>query len=194
VVLMLGTPRARVNGLVFAAVWVLSIFLTGLAVLLLASESGVVDPEDASGVTAWKVVLGVLLIAIGVRQWLKRPREGDEKQQPQWMSTVDRFTASRAAALSFAMSILNPKNLVLVLGAATTIAAAELETVDQALSLAIFTAVASVGIVIPVAAYLLLGDRSTALLARIKEWFTANNAAIMLVVCVVLGVYLIAGA
>src|SRR5215217_7982839 len=79
VVLMLATPRGRVNGLAFLAGWVVGLAVVGTAVLLIAnggyaSEAG----APADWVSILKLVLGVLLLGLSVRQWRGRPR-GDER-------------------------------------------------------------------------------------------------------------------
>ena len=43
----------------------------------------------------------------------------------------------------------------------------------------------------PVALYFVLGDRATRLLEDLKTWMAANNAAIMAVLCLVIGAKLI---
>lgn len=191
---MLGTPRARINGLTFAAAWILSILVVGgLATLLIASGDLATSTVSDDGPVAWKLVFGVLLVLLGLRQWFQRPKDASGAEPPKWMSGVDRFTAMRAAALGLVLSVLNPKNLALVLGAAATLAAGDLSNQQEAVGLALFTIVASLGIVIPVTLYLALGERSEKFLTALKSWMTTNNAAIMLVVCLLIGGYLIVG-
>jgi threonine/homoserine/homoserine lactone efflux protein len=137
------------------------------------------------------VVLGIVLLVIGGRYLRSRPRGGIASEQPGWMAGIDHFSALQAAGLGLALSVLNPKNLVLVVSAAGVIASAGIDRADQLIALATFTVVASIGIAVPIAAFLLLGDRSEPLLARMKEWLTRNNAMIMFVVCLVLGAHLI---
>lgn len=193
VVLMLGTPRAKTNSLAFAGAWIASILIVGGAALAISSGAGGAGATTTeSGTVVWKVVAGILLVAIGLRYWRKRPREGEALEVPKWMAAVDRFKAARAAALAVALSVVNPKNLVLVLGSAAAISDAALSTSDELLALAIFTAIATIGVATPIAIYFAMGERSAPVLARIKDWMIAKNSIVMLVICGLLGAYLIA--
>ena len=55
----------------------------------------------------------------------------------------------------------------------------------------IYTVVASLTVAVPVLASLLLGDRARGVLDSTKEWLTANNATIMIVLFVVLAAKLL---
>lgn len=191
VVLMLGTPRAKANSLAFAASWVASIFACGTIITLASSGTGAAGSEGDTGTVVWKVVVGVLLVLLGLRYWRQRPRGGEEAKTPKWMETVDRFDAARSAALAFGLSILNPKNLLLVISAAGAVSSAGLSSGDEILAIAIFTAIATIGVAAPIAIFFAMGARSADLLARLKGWMTANNAPIMAVICALLGAYLI---
>ena len=93
VVLMLATDRGRANGPAFILGWLIGLSVVGAIVLLVssgsdASESG----EPAQWVSVLKLVLGVLLLLIAVREFRSRPRGDVEATLPGWMRTIDRFT------------------------------------------------------------------------------------------------------
>ena len=195
VVLMLGSPRGRVNGPAFVAGWVASILALGGIVLAVAGGAGIGDAGDsAQGPAFLKLGLGVLLLVVALRQWRGRPKAGEQPEPPTWMAAVDSFTAVRSAALAFALAVVNPKNLLLVVGAATAIAQTGAETGDQVAALAVFTLIATVGVGAPVAVYLVMGERSKEMLDELKRWMTSNNATIMAVICLVIGAKLIGDA
>lgn len=192
VVLMLATPRGRVNGPAFILGWVLGIAVVGTVVLLVAgganaSESG----TPATWVSILELVLGALLLALAWRQWKGRPHGEEQPRLPGWMRTIDGFTPRRAIAMGVALSAINPKNLVLVVGAAAAIAQTGSGTADQAVALAVFTLVATLGPGLPVALYFGLGERATAMLDELKTWMSRNNAVIMTVIALVIGAKLI---
>lgn len=187
---MLGTPRGRINGAAFALSWVLSILIVS-AVLTGLSGDAASERLPSSGPVAWNLIFGALLILIGVRKWLTRPKGDREEAVPKWMADVDRFGAGRAAGLALALSILNPKNLALIFATARTIAGADLARGDQLLQLVGFTLVASVGILLPVALHFLLGARAEHLLDSLKSTLIKNNSLTIAVVCIAIGIYLI---
>jgi threonine/homoserine/homoserine lactone efflux protein len=192
VVLMLGTPRARSNGPAFILGWIIGLTVVGTIVLVVASGANASESgQPATWVAVLKLVLGALLVLVAVRQWRDRPRGDADAALPGWMRTVDHFTPGRAVAMGVALSAINPKNLVLTIGAATAIAQSGIGTGDEAIALAVFVLVGTLGPGLPVAIYFLMGERAARMLDDLKEWMGHHNAAIMAVLCLVIGVKLI---
>jgi threonine/homoserine/homoserine lactone efflux protein len=192
VVLMLGTPRARANGPAFLLGWVTGLALAGTVILLVASGADASEDGDpATWVGVLKLVLGVLLLLVAARTWQVRPRGDREAELPKWMEAIDRFTASRSIGLGALLSGVNPKNLVLTVGAAAAIAQTGIPAGEQAVALAVFIVVATLGPGIPVAIYFAMGDRAERLLEELKGWMAAHNAAIMAVLCLLIAMKLI---
>jgi threonine/homoserine/homoserine lactone efflux protein len=195
VVLMLGTPRARVNGPAFLLGWALGLTVVGALVLVVAGAAKASENEEpATWVHVLKLALGLLLVLLAVKQWRGRPRRGAENDLPAWMKKVDTFTPGRTIAVAAALSGVNPKNLVVVVAAGAAIAQTGIDTSEQAIALAAFVLVATLGPGLPVAAYFLLGDRARRLLDELKAWMGAHSAAIMAVLCLVIGAKLIGDA
>ena len=192
VVLMLGSPRGGSNGPAFVAGWVVSIMALGGVVLAVAGGAGAGD--SVHGPAYVKLALGVLLLFIALRQWRGRPRAGERPEPPKWMAAIDSFTAARSAALAFALAVVNPKNLVLVVGAAVAISQTGAATGDQVVALAVFTLVATIGVGTPVALYFAMGERSKDVLADLEGWMARNNGTIMAVICLLIGAKLIGDA
>jgi len=192
VVLMLTTDRGRVNGPAFVLGWIAGLALAGTAILLLAGQADASDGgEPATWVGVLKLMLGLGLLALAVKQWRGRPADPEAAELPNWMQKIDGFAPGRALALAVALAAINPKNLLLTVGAATTIAHAGLEAGEQAVALSVFILVASLGIGAPVAIYFALGEKSASLLGGLKDWMAHNNAAIMTVLLLVLGAKLL---
>jgi threonine/homoserine/homoserine lactone efflux protein len=189
---LLGTPRARANGPAFVVGWIVGLGVVGAAALAVAagadaSESG--EPETWIDVV--KLVLGALLVLIAVRQWRGRPREGQAAELPKWMQTIDAFGPGKAAGMAALLSAINPKNLLLTLGAASAIAQTGIDTGEQAVALAVFVVIGTLGPGAPVALYFALGTKATHLLEELEAWMAGNNAAIMAVLCLVIGAKLV---
>jgi threonine/homoserine/homoserine lactone efflux protein len=192
VVLMLTTDRGRVNGPAFVLGWIAGLALAGTAILLVAGQADASDGgEPATWVGVLKLMLGLGLLALAVKQWRGRPADSEAAELPNWMQKIDGFAPGRALALAVALAAINPKNLLLTVGAATTIAHAGLEAGEQAVALGVFILVASLGIGAPVAIYFALGEKSASLLGGLKDWMAHNNAAIMTVLLLVLGAKLL---
>jgi threonine/homoserine/homoserine lactone efflux protein len=195
VVLMLGTPRARSNGLAFIAGWVVGLTAVGTVVLLVssgtdASEGG----QPADWVNVLKLVVGLLLLLVAGKQWRGRPRGDEEAPMPTWMGAIDTFNAGKAGAFGLVLSAVNPKNLLLVVAAATAIAQTGASTGSQAVALAVFVLIGSLGTGAPVVLYFVLGSRSKGVLDGLKTWMSGHNAAIMAVLCLIIAAKLIGDA
>src|SRR5919106_6364785 len=192
VVLMLGTPRARANGPAFVLGWVAGLAVAGTVILLVSSEAGASEDGDpANWVGVLKIVLGLLLLLVAARTWQVRPRGGAEAELPKWMRTIDTFEAPRALGFGALLSGVNPKNLLLTVGAAAAIAQTGVPAGEQAGALAVFIAVATLGPGIPVAIYFAMGERAGHLLEGVKTWMGAHNAAIVAVLCLIIAAKLI---
>lgn len=195
VVLMLGTPRAKQNSLAFLAGWIGGMAVVGAVVLAVSSGAGASSGGDsATWVSVLKLVLGLLLLLVGVRQWRGRPRAGEEAPMPAWMRSIDAFRAPKSAGLGVLLSSVNPKNLLLVVAAAAAIAGTGISTGQQAVALAVFVVVATLGPAVPVAIYFAKGAGAKSILDGLRAWMSHNNAAIMCVICVIIGAKLIGDA
>jgi Na+/melibiose symporter-like transporter len=192
VILMLVSRRARVNGPVFIVGWLIGLALVGIIVLGIAGPAGASDDGQPSTGASWlKIALGVVLLLVAARQWRSRPAEGEEPAMPKWMDAIDEFTPVKAGGAGVVFSALNPKNLIIAVGAATAVAATGISGVDQAVAYAVFAIVGTVGVATPVVIYFALGDRAPALLDKLKTWMGRHNAVIMAVLMLLIGAKLI---
>lgn len=193
VILMLFSGRARSNSIAFLLAWVAGVALvTSIVGSLpgLGADDG--EPADAAG---WfKLVLGVLLLAAGVRQWTTRPGPDDEAPVPGWMARIDDLKPAAALGLGFVLSAINPKNLLLAAAAGAAIAEFDLPTSEAFGAIAVFTVIASLTVAIPVIGYLVAGSRLDATLDSTKAWLIGNNAAVMAVLFAVFGAKLVGDA
>jgi threonine/homoserine/homoserine lactone efflux protein len=194
-VLLLGTPRGRLNGPVFVLGCAFGTALVGTVVLLLASGVSATDDGDpATWVSVLQLVLGLLLLALALKQWRGRPPAGEEAPAPKWMSALDAFGPSKSFGAGVVLTALNPKNLLLTVAGAAAIAQTGIPAGEQAVALGIFVAIGCLGVATPVAIALLAGDRAEGILAGIKDWMARNNAVIMVVILALIGVKLIGDA
>lgn len=192
VVLMLATPRGRVNGPAFLLGWLIGLGVVGTIVLLAASGADATDDGAPATWTGWlKLALGALLVLVAIKQWRGRPKGDEAPALPSWMATIDHFTPARAAAMGLALSSINPKNLLLTVSAAAAIAQTGASTGDEAVALAVFVVLGTLGPGLPVGIAFAMGDRGRHLLDDLKAWMATNNTAIMAVLCLVIGAKLL---
>ena len=196
VILMLVTPRARVNGPVYVVGYLLGLTVVGAAVLLLAGSTGASDDGDpATWVDLLKLALGAALLLLAAKQWRGRPRGDEDPATPKWMGAIEGFSPVKAFGAGFLLaSFANPKNLILAASAATAIAETGIPGGEQAIAYAVFAVLGTVGVATPVVIYFAMGDRAPDLLGSLKSWMAAHNAVIMAVLCLVIGAKLIGDA
>jgi threonine/homoserine/homoserine lactone efflux protein len=192
VILMLLAPRARAASVAFMVGWVVGVTVVVTAVTFLVQPAGSSDPEDPSVVASIvKLVVGALLVVLGAREWRGRPKDGAEPKLPSWMSAIDQMTAPKAGGLGVLLSGVNPKNLALCIAGGATIGGADLSTSDTIVTLAVFVVIASATVVVPVVAFLVAHDRMQQPLDELRQWLTVNNAAVMSVLMLVIGVVIL---
>jgi hypothetical protein len=195
VVLMLTTPRAKANGPAFLAGWLLGLGIVGAIVLAIAGPAGASQSGAPATWVSWvKIVLGVLLLLVALRQFRGRPRDGDEAPMPKWMGTIDKFKPLTAFGFAAVLAGANPKNLLLAVGGAAAIAQTGISGVQQAIAYLIFALIGTIGVGAPVVIYFAMGERSQEMLTKLKDWMGRNNAVIMSILCLIIGAKLIGDA
>lgn len=189
VILMLATPKGRVNGIAFTGGWVVALGLLVTVVVLAGSGADASGDGGPATWTLWlKLGLGLLFLALGAKQWRDRPREGEEAPAPGWMRAIDTFGPGRAAGLAAALVVANPKNLVLAVGGAVSIAGSTAGAGGKAVAAVLMVLIASLCALLPLGVYLTGGGEAARVLGGWKAWMARHNAAIMIVLFLVLGV------
>ncbi|MFH8557036.1 GAP family protein [Streptomyces celluloflavus] len=192
IILILATPRGGLNGPLFALGWVLGLAALGAIMLAVGGTGGAAGHKHpATWVGALKLALGVLLVFFGARQWRRRPKDAAQAQLPKWMAAIDRFTPVKILGLGLLLSAANVKNAPLTIAAGASISSAGLPVPQQIGTLAIFVVIASLGVLAPLAVYLVMGERARTVLGNWRDWAALHNVAVMAVLFFVLGLKLL---
>jgi threonine/homoserine/homoserine lactone efflux protein len=191
VILVLFSPKARVNGPVFALGWIVGVGVVSTVIYLVADAGDASPGGSGSDTSFWlKLVVGILLVLLAFRHWRSRPAAGETPDQPKWMSAIDTLTPVKTGGLAVLLSAANPKNLALSLAAGASLAQAGVSAGEATVGLIVFVLIASVSIVVPVAFYLGGGERAAHVLDGWKTWLSVHNTAVMAVLFLVFGVVL----
>ncbi|KAA9162587.1 GAP family protein [Amycolatopsis acidicola] len=189
VILMLLAPKAGATSAGFLGGWVAGIVVATVVFLVLAEVAGLGDGGGPSTAASWiKLVLGLVIVLLGAKQWRGRPREGEEATLPKWMAAIDTFTAMKATGLGFLLSAVNPKNLAMTVAAGVTLGA--LPAGQAAIGTAVFTVLAASTVAAPVVAYALAAESMAKVLDRLRTRLVQDNAVITAVLLVTIGVML----
>jgi arginine exporter protein ArgO len=186
-ILLLFTVQPRATSLAFLGGWFGGVAAATGVFVLLAEVVG-----SSTGSQTWlswvRLVLGVVLVAYGVIEWMRR-KVSDEL--PSWMQSIQDATPAKAVRLALLLSVANPKVILLAAAGGLDIGAADLTGAGAFAAILAFTVVASVSVAVPVLMFALLGARVLPPLENAKEWLTLNNAAIMAIVITVIGTVLL---
>lgn len=184
-IVLLLTPRPRATASAYALGWFLGLIvvLTATAALAGAREAG--DGTSPTWLAWLRIVVGVLLLALAIRSWVGRR---SPKPMPAWMRALTTATPARALGLGVVLSVANPKVLLLAATAGLGIGASGLSRSEVLVAVLVMTVASSLTVLAPLLLYLARGDAMTPTLKRAGAWLERNNAVIMAVVFVALGI------
>jgi threonine/homoserine/homoserine lactone efflux protein len=189
VVVVLMGERSRASGIAFLLGRIVGL---GLVIGLVAVVVAILPERDERLLSAGiRVLIGLALIVLGVTRW--RPRTG-EVQLPGWMSALEQMAPSRIFAVSVVLSLINVKELLLIVGVAVTIGDADLPLADELIATAIFIAIASVFVSLPVIATVVAPRRVAAMLVPVRAWLVEHQSAVIGTVLLVIGALLVGNA
>ncbi|HYH13304.1 MAG TPA: GAP family protein [Thermomicrobiales bacterium] len=191
-ILVLVSAGGLAKAWAFVGGWAVGV--TFVVVVLGSVVSGAADssPDETRPIVASvQIVLGSVLVFLAWRRWRGRPGAGDEPKLPGWMQALDKVTAVRAAGLGLILSAVNPKNFALLISAAGVIGQASLNGAETAVVDVIFIVLACLGMILPLGVFIAAGDRGPSILDGARRWLVANNATIMAVLSLILGVNVI---
>lgn len=193
VILMLFSSRAKVNGPMFLAGWVVAAgAVSAIAYVLADAGDAATDSTTVDTISWGQIAIGAFFLLVAARQWRSRPAPGVDAEMPKWMAGIDSFSPFKSFTLALLLAGVNPKNLLLSAGAGAALAELGSTTSDAVVSWIVYVVLASITIAGPVVYYLLGGDQAKRTLDDMKAWLAAHNAAVMATLFVVFGVKLIA--
>jgi threonine/homoserine/homoserine lactone efflux protein len=185
-ILVLLSRRSRTNGPIFLAAVTVEVFLLAYLSATLLSATA----EDAAG---RQPILAVVLLAgaagllvLAIRSFRAR----HEQKVPAILDAIDTMGPKGVLLLSFGATVLNPKNLLLLISAGSVAGEQGYSSSDVALLVLAFTAVAMLPFSLMVGATLFGGDGTARRLDRWKVWLLANNQLLMAGILLLLAVML----
>ena len=203
VIAVLLSERARLNSLAFliGRVTGITVAVAG-GYLVLRALDVQAKPQQA----LWLVLLHFLLalvLLVGAGYVLLRGRQRGREmaaartpaevaeaapQLPGWLQSVDRFTPARTLAMGLGLFLLNPIDVSCAVIGALTVVLSGISTTAQVAVLAVFIAVGSISVAIPVIILQIRGDAAKDSLERMRAWIAGNphvlKAALLVVIAI----------
>jgi hypothetical protein len=178
VLVVLLSGRGRVNGIAFAA----GFLFGGVAAFLTAFFVGstISDEHHGSFRSYAELALGVVLIAVAWRA--RRAPEPMEAGGRSGMDTLFGRLEHIRPALSFSLGValgVGTKRLIITAVAATTVAFAGLSSTEEAGLACLYVVVGGLSVWLPVAVYLIAGERADDWISNAKAWLTTNSQKVV---------------
>jgi threonine/homoserine/homoserine lactone efflux protein len=182
-VLVLHTPRPRPTGLAFLVGWLVG--LAALTAIFVAVSGAIGGFDKPPGWASWlRIVIGIGLIAFGVVRFLNRQ---ESEHSPAWMRSITSVSPARATLTAMALTVVNPKVLVVNAAAGLAIGTAGLGTAGAWASVAYYALVAGSTVMIPILAYVISPERLHGPLERLKDWMERKHAVLVAGILIVIG-------
>jgi Sap, sulfolipid-1-addressing protein len=174
--------------MLFLVGWVVGVAVPFVVGVLVSNGGDVSTDNSASnGQAIAQIVLGALFFLLAIRQWRGRPREGRPAKPNKLFEKLADMGPGLAVGIAVLLTALNPKNLALALSAAGETAQHGVSGNELVIVTIVFAAIATIGVAAPVIVSVAMGDRATTILGEWRTWMTDHNAAIMIVLFVILG-------
>ena len=186
--IVLPSKRGVRKGAAFVFGWLASLAIV-VTVTVLATGNNPPKPNTAPSLAdlAAKIAIGVILVAIAVRQRRRMRRPKKPKKPPKWQAHVDNMSPWFAMGLAPAL-----QPWVLISAGAATVVEAKLSSTESYLALFLFCVLAS-------ASYLgteiyagLRPGQSQAFLTRLRTWIDTRTDQVIIWGSLILGLWLIA--
>lgn len=191
-ILILFSDHSRRNGILYLLGWVIGMLICIGAVLLLPEDldlqRGAVLATAGAG---FRIFIGLLFVVAALAVWLRRPKTGEARPLPAWTNRIAGLSGIQALLLALGLAVINPKNLALAFSTILSIAEAGALPRQARLALAMFVFIGSLSIAIPVFYRLVAGKQADKQLQVWKEWLMVNNATVVCVVLLMMGVMII---
>lgn len=188
-ILVLLSNRAKVNGAVYLATVMATVFLIpviGAFAVEVTTDESTDQPSTVKGVVL--VALGALLLLVAVKNWRNRA----DTSVPAVFDTIARMGPGAVFVLAVGVACFNPKNLLMLLAAGADAGASGQSTAAIVGALAIFTVIATLPFSLAVGYMFVGGAKATVGLERLRNWLTGHNRMIMAIVLGVLAVAILA--
>jgi hypothetical protein len=186
--IVLPSKRGVRKGAAWTFGWLASLGIV-VTITVLATGNNPPKPNTAPSLAdlAVKIAIGMILVAIAVRQRRRMGRPKKPKKTPKWQAHVDNMSPWFAMGLACAL-----QPWVLISAGAATVVEAKLSSTESYLTLFLFCVLAS-------ASYLAMEiytgfrpGQSQAFLTRLRTWIDTHTDQVIIWGSLILGLWLIA--
>ena len=190
-ILILLSPNKNRAALPFLVGWIIG----AAAVITLSALGAQVLPNvprraQQQATAVLEIVIGIALMVLPIVDLRRRRSRTDTAGLPRWLSAVDSF----GPLVSFAVAVVlnfRPKGLLLGITAGLALHAAGLTVGETAALIAIYTAIATSTVVIPIVASFLAPQRVEPKLVLARDWLRDNGRMLTSLIMFMIGVVIL---
>lgn len=173
-ILLLGSPRPRLNGIGFTLGWMAGLFVLMVAPALLMHDRVTRVNRDPRPIMA-VIDLAVGAAVLGMAAWaFFRTPDPSAARGPRWLGRVGSFRPLQAAGLGMFLAVASLKNLALLGNAGAKLGAMDLRSPSLLLATVVFLLACSIAIVVPLLLALLGGEREQQRLDLLRDWLLSH--------------------
>lgn len=187
VVLIAGSPGARVSGPMYLAGWAAGLVTLSIAAAVVTHLVGDIGPTGAVVLDWLRAILGGLLLWAAARKWKTRPQGPEEPATPKWLDALRQVGPGAAMLWGATLAAVNPKHVGLVLAAMASLAYVPLSSGEMILSTLLLVALSSGPVAAVVVSRAIAGEAATPLLLSIEQFLLRNNDVIVMTVLGLIG-------
>ncbi len=185
--LILASKGGVRKGAAFIFGWLVSLAIV-VALTVVATGDKPPKPSTAPSLAALavKILIGVVLVAIAVRQWRRMGRPRKPKKTPKWQTGIDRMSPWYAMGLAF---LVQPWGLVAA--GVAVITAAKLSSWESYIALFLFCVVSALVYIVMEIYAGFRPEKTQALVTQVRAWIDTHTDQVIIVISLVLGFWLI---
>ena len=186
-ILVLASKGGVRKGAAFIFGWLVSLAaVVALTILATGNKPPMPNTGPSLAALAVKILIGVVLVTIAVRQWRRMGKPKKPKKTPKWQTSIDNMSPWFAIALG---PLVQPWGLVAA--GVAVIVGAKLSSWQSYIGLFLFCLIATITYVVMEIYAGFWPDQTQAFLARTRTWIDTHTDQVIIVVSLILGFYLI---
>jgi hypothetical protein len=189
-ILILLSPKRKYSAIPFLIGWVVG--MAGVVVVAVVGASFLpARPLRGSqrAIAIGQIIVGLAILVVAVLSF-RRPSGARSGTGSGWLDRVGRMGPATALGLAVVLN-LRPKGLLLGVAAGLAVAAASLDPGRTVAVVAVYTAIASCTVTVPIALTLVAPAWAEPRLVSARDWLNHTSARITSVVLLVVGLVIV---
>lgn len=171
----------------FVGYVILGIVFIGITGAIAAKGGG---EDDASLISLVIITtLGILLLALALRTFVGE--DDPDAPPPKLLTALDKLGPAASFGIGFVYTVIGIRFVVLMLAGTAMIVAAEFSTAEIAIALFFLVLAVTWPLVLPIAVYVVLGERADTTLGKMNDWLTRSNRIVTTVILGLFGIVLL---